>query len=95
MVIKRVRNQKALGEVSGTPCVICGKPSDAAHIKSKGAGGDDVPDNLYAACRYHHYCQHQLGFARMVELYPKLGDVLKEKGWHVVLEFGVNRLRRI
>lgn len=95
MGIKRIRDPKLLAEITGSNCVICGKVSDAAHIKSRGAGGDDVPTNLIALCRWHHQLQHAIGWARFVLGWPVVGDELKKRGWEIRREFGVLRLRRV
>lgn len=50
------------------PCVICGSlersqwcgPTEAAHVKSKGAGGKDW-DNLIPLGTHHHREQHVIG----------------------------------
>jgi len=77
-------------------CLICGRIAvDRCHIKSKGAGGTMEPDNLLLMCRFHHRLQHGIGWGRFVEMYPVVRAALREKGWHVVEEFGIKRLRRI
>jgi hypothetical protein len=32
----------------------CSGPLDPHHIQTRGAGGDDVPENLITLCRTHH-----------------------------------------
>lgn len=32
----------------------CSAGLDPHHIKNKGAGGDDIPENLITLCRQHH-----------------------------------------
>ena len=51
------------------PCVICGKagPNDAAHVKTRGAGGDKT--SLISLCRYHHFQQHTLGIETFAQLH--------------------------
>ena len=47
----------------GFPCIIegCGKwPTQAAHVKSRGAGGK-AESNIVSLCLHHHTEQHQLG----------------------------------
>lgn len=56
--------------------------------------GDDVPDNLINMCRKCHSLQHQIGWVKMCEKYPLLKRVLKLKGWEIVEEFGLKKLRR-
>lgn len=47
--------------LNAMPCMVCGRvPCDAAHVKSRGAGGG-YRDNLVPLCREHHTEQHQIG----------------------------------
>lgn len=57
---KRVVNKKLLESYRGRPCVVCGetKTTVAHHVKTKGAGGDDVESNLLALCFVHHRLAH-------------------------------------
>ncbi len=58
------------------------KPVDPAHIRSRGAGGGDEPDNVIPLCRACHSEQHQMGLKAFAEMnglpidfssiYPKL-----------------------
>jgi hypothetical protein len=45
------------------PCCVCGapKPSDPAHVRSRGAGGKDR--DTVPMCRAHHQDQHDHGFS--------------------------------
>jgi hypothetical protein len=52
--LDRARNRGGC-EVPGCPHV---GTVDAAHIKSKGSGGDDTDDNLVSLCRLHHTLHH-------------------------------------
>lgn len=50
------------------PCEICRKrPTDRAHITSRGAGGSDEPKNIMWLCREHHRLQHQIGIKTFVQ----------------------------
>lgn len=95
MGVKRIRDPKACSRYSGSACIICGKPGDCAHIKSRGAGGDDTDNNMISLCRWHHRVQHAWGWPRFIDAWPEVGRALKDRGWHVVEEFGVWRLRRV
>jgi 5-methylcytosine-specific restriction endonuclease McrA len=69
-------------------CEVCGRPgpNDAAHIRSKGAGGGDELWNLMTLCRKDHQIQHAMGIESFVEkyglpidldgIYPKRNDRL-------------------
>jgi hypothetical protein len=39
--------------------------------------------------------QGHLNWARFIDKYPKIKNILKEKGWELVQEFGINKIRRI
>ena len=56
-------DQDAVKEaVRSQPCLVCRRrPSDPAHIQTKGAGGSDTAENLMPLCRMHHSEQHQIG----------------------------------
>jgi len=77
-------------------CQACGSIDvvDVAHIKSRGAGGDESESNTILLCRRDHGYQHQSGFYKLSLLRPKILEVLKLKGWHFVCEFGIMKLRR-
>lgn len=51
----RIKNKKLLKDKKGI-CHICGRrgATEKHHIKSKGAGGDDVEENLIEVCRICH-----------------------------------------
>lgn len=91
---KRLSDKEALAKVRGSPCVICKKPSDPCHIKSKGSGGHDTEDGLIALCRWHHSEQHYCGWPSFVATYPVVGFVLRKKGWVFEKRFGVIKLVR-
>lgn len=90
----RIQDKALLKSVKSERCVICGKDSDPCHIKSRGSGGDDVPENLIPMCRNHHGTQHSIGWSRFIELYPRVEEVLNSKGWKLEQIFGRNRLVR-
>lgn len=54
---------------------------DLHHLKSKGSGGEDHPNNLLELCRMHHTEIHQVGMKAFVQKYPKIEDELRWKGW--------------
>jgi hypothetical protein len=99
MIEKPIRkvDQSILDIVRKRNCEVCGKrathaePSQACHIRSRGAGGDDSWDNLYSGCFHCHQLQHLKGFAWMFEQYPFFRQVIYNKGW--ILD-GNKKLRR-
>lgn len=56
---KRVVDKKLLKDKKGK-CEICGKTgqTEKHHIKTKGSGGDDLPQNLIEVCRKCHRLIH-------------------------------------
>lgn len=62
---KRKIDRKLLDSYHEKPCIInnheCFGQVCAHHKKTKGAGGGDVIDNLYALCSFHHRAIHDLG----------------------------------
>lgn len=89
-----MRHQEKLNKFRGKPCVVCRKPSDPAHIKTRGSGGPDEEDNLLSLCRMHHSEQHQVGWVRFARKYRQVEFVLGQKGWEIRGEFGLARLVR-
>jgi hypothetical protein len=46
--------------IADRPCLVCGlRPTEAAHVKSRGAGGTSA--DLVPLCREHHREQHDTG----------------------------------
>lgn len=79
---KRIENKELLKKYHKKPCVVCGSiPSDPHHLKSRGAGGDDVETNLIALCRKCHSLIHSIGLTQFVELYETMTEILYSKGW--------------
>ena len=73
---RRIRDPELLAVFRTFPCLACGiTPSDAHHISSRGAGGDDVPSNLMPLCREHHAEYHARGPAYMIRTYSRV------RGW--------------
>lgn len=89
----RINDPKLRAQFKKNPCIICKQyPTDPCHIRSRGAGGDDVPDNLISLCRSCHIIQHQYGLVAMAEKYPQFRWVLENKGWKIVERFGQKKL---
>ena len=73
---KRIKDEKLLKEYRKGHCELCGNPYrlEVHHIISKGAGGDDVPENLITLCAFCHFKVHS-GQIKKDELYKiKGGD---------------------
>ena len=87
---KRIVDQEVLQKYRGAKCVVCSQSSEPAHIRSRGASGDDIDDNILALCRKHHSESHNIGWAKFCLRYPKVYDELMKKGWI----FNNNKLMR-
>lgn len=74
---------KGIAGIKRMACIACGRIGvDAAHIKSRGAGGSDTPDNLIPLCRGHHIMQHRTGWLEFCETFPTVLQYLKQKGFY-------------
>lgn len=93
---KRIEDKELVRSYHTKRCVICRKYApDPAHIKTRGSGGDDVPENILPLCRNHHSEQGQKGFKYMVTKYPLLVKQLAARGWEVKEVFGIWKLTKI
>lgn len=82
---KRRGDPALLAEVRSMPCVACptGKqvgPSDPDHITTVGAGGKDLPNNLWPLCRSHHIERGNRGLVYMADTYPGCSEWLEDNG---------------
>lgn len=82
---KRVENRHLLDTYHKMRCIVCSRyGSDPAHIKSKGAGGDDTAENILPLCRIHHSEQHSKGHIHMIKKYYSYDLALRARGWEVI-----------
>lgn len=85
----RIKNLKLLEAVRKRNCEGCGKvstkdnPNQAAHIRSRGAHGDDVEENLLSLCANCHIFQHAYGWKKFLAEKPFLRQTLAQKGWRI------------
>lgn len=74
---KRIVDEDLLALVRTLPCMACGiTPSHAHHLTTRGAGGDDVPENLMPLCGEHHAEMH-LSYSRFIRKYPVVRNWLE------------------
>ncbi len=68
---RRIKDEKVLKRARQRPCEWPGCSSgyvvQAAHIKSRGAGGHDTDDNVISLCIEHH-AKHHSGQIKSAEL---------------------------
>lgn len=89
---KRVVNRKLLDTYHKMRCLICNEFCDPAHVKSRGAGGHDLPENVLNLCRRHH-SEQSIGIVTFVLKYPVVKRKLESMGWEIVDLFGQKKLR--
>lgn len=68
---------------------------DRAHIRTRGAGAGWHETEFIFLCRSCHIEQGHLNWKRFTEKHPHLIKILSDKGWHLVEEFGVWKIRKI
>ena len=58
--VKRIKDPEAVNNARKPYCQLCGNVKDIQvhHLKSKGSGGNDTPDNLISLCKYCHAKTH-------------------------------------
>lgn len=67
---KRKKDRKVLAEIRKRPCLLCFKrPTEAHHVVTRGAGGDDSEENCIALCSVHHREIHKLGVETFADRY--------------------------
>jgi len=59
------------------------QPVDAHHVKTRGAGGSDIIENLMPLCRAHHSEIHAKGLMWASKNYSSVEYWLGRNGWEV------------
>ena len=62
-------------------CLLCSRPATPAHIKGRGAGGDDFQDNIAPLCGIHHTEQGTIGMTTFSKKYSAFKNWLLSNGW--------------
>lgn len=71
------------GIVPDSVCLSCGGVScDVDHIRSRGSGGGEEPQNKWRLCRLCHTRKHSEGLSRFIQGNLNLIRALCKKGWH-------------
>lgn len=54
---QRIRSRATIRAMRKPYCEVCGRPAfgEPHHIRSRGAGGEDIPANLIQLCVHCHY----------------------------------------
>lgn len=91
---KRKVDAKLLATIRTLPCIGCNNPppNQAAHVTSRGAGGDDVWNNVMSLCAPCHRSQHNLGWIRFSERHGGVKFWLEAAGRTDVLTKAIDRL---
>lgn len=83
---RRYRDEDYLESIRAIPCVATGRapPSDAHHVKSRGAGGGDDYWNVIPLSRAAHQELHKIGTKKFAAKYPWVKQYLECLGWEFV-----------
>ena len=80
--LKRIEDPGLIATVQQLVCLACFKrPCHAHHVKTRGAGGHDVPENLMPLCAEHHRMIHDKGTSHMATVFPSVRHWLLLAGW--------------
>lgn len=83
---KRIVDKTLVEMVRSMRCAACGKrPSDPHHVTTRGAGGDDTPENLMPLCHQHHVEWH-LSPAKAIVTYAGIREWLLKMERNDILE---------
>lgn len=63
-------------------CTVCRKYSEKHHIKTRGSGGSDDPENLLDLCRNCHIEVHQIGLSTFVRRHH-LESNMRARGFYL------------
>lgn len=80
---------------SGVGCIICNKPAELDHIRTRGSGGGDESTNLVSLCREHHTQRHAKGILWMVAHYSAYRVVLERVAPEVLERHLARKERRL
>ena len=79
---KRIVDRKLLAVVRELWCLVClDTPCDVHHVKTRGAGGHDLPENLMPLCPKHHGLVHLSGLWKISEENKAVDNWLILAGW--------------
>lgn len=78
-----VKDAELVARVGMLPCQACGvhPAGDAHHIKTRGAGGQDLQWNLMPLCRGHHRAVHDKGLTTLARDHMGVLTFLEQNGW--------------
>jgi hypothetical protein len=87
------RSEMLLETVRDLPCLCCGEsPCDAHHVTTRGAGGQDTPENLMPLCREHHTLWHAKGPKYMILTFPAVQFWLEgAERWEILHKAGFSK----
>ena len=64
-------------------CLLCMNQAERHHIKSRGSGGGDEPDNIMMLCRSHHIEVHKIGRTSFIKKH-ELKECMESKNWQFI-----------
>lgn len=77
----RIKDKKLMRAYHDEQCILCANPATPAHIKGRGAFGDDVESNMAPLCGQHHTTQGLRGMNTFANENPKFKEWLINNGW--------------
>jgi hypothetical protein len=80
---RRIVDKKLIRKLQKHDCSACYRdgPSVIHHIRHKGAGGDDVFENLLPLCHPCHHDIHFMGSSKFMGRRPAIKIALRARGW--------------
>ncbi len=92
---KRIVDEELLETIRTLPCIVCRtesisqpSPTQPCHVTSRGAGGDDVAENVIPMCFTHHRMQHDKGWGHMVKSFNGVRTWMRLANRTDILELG-------
>jgi len=81
----RIIDADLLASIRKQPCAVCNRPgpSDPSHIKTRKAGGPDIPINVYPMCRPCHSAWGSEGCVTFINRRRLFRNRLLNDGWSI------------
>jgi hypothetical protein len=78
---------KAKNFSTSEPCTACLKVTENGntfhHVKTRGAGGSNHPENMMPLCQSHHALVHSsIGLQGFVNLHPRVHEWMLRNNWY-------------
>lgn len=98
---RRIKDPQLLKDVRSCPCMACRSvgetqeyPTEAHHVTTRGAGGDDAWNNVMPLCSKHHEEWHRSP-VKVIQKYPCVKNWLKlAERWDVLERYSPKQKER-